>query len=114
MFKREIKKKSIILPHNKYYHFGNSLPGFSQMCTLKKKKNPQAVVYVLFFYKFISLCIYLWLCWVFLAARGLSLVVVSGGCSSLQCAGFLWQWLLLLRSTGSRHTGFSSYGTRAQ
>ena len=32
---------------------------------------------------------------------------------SLQCAGFSLRWLLLLRSTGSRHTGFSSCGTRA-
>ena len=38
----------------------------------------------------------------FVAARGLSLVVVSGGYSSLQCVGFSLQWLLLLQSTGSR------------
>ena len=31
-----------------------------------------------FFFKFIYLFIYLWLCWVFVAARGLSLVVVRG------------------------------------
>ena len=31
------------------------------------------------------LFIYLWLCWVFAAACSLSLVVVSGGYSSLQC-----------------------------
>ena len=35
------------------------------------------------------------------------------GYSSLRCAGFSLQWLLLLRSTGSRRTGFSSCGTRA-
>ena len=36
------------------------------------------------------------------------------GCigSSLQCTGFLWWWLLLW-STGSRHVGFSSHGSRA-
>ena len=44
--------------------------------------------------------------------RGLSLVAASGGCSSLRCAGFSW-WLLSLRSTGSRHAGFSSCGSRA-
>ena len=44
----------------------------------------------------------------------LSLVVASGGYSSLRCAGFSLLWLLLLRSTGSRHVGFSSCGTRAQ
>ena len=38
------------------------------------------------------------------------------GCigSSLLRAGFSLQWLLLLRSTGSRCVGFSSCGTRAQ
>ena len=34
------------------------------------------------------LFIYFWLRWVFVAARGLSLVEVSGGYSSLRCAGF--------------------------
>ena len=48
---------------------------------------------------------YLWLCWVFVAACGLSLVSVSGGYSLLRCVGFSLWWLLLLRSTGSRHAG---------
>ena len=60
-----------------------------------------------FFYKFI----YFWLRWVL---HGFSLVVSSGGYSLLQCAGFSLQWLLLLRSTGSRHAGFSSCSTWAQ
>ena len=55
-----------------------------------------------------------WLHWVFVATRRLSLVVASGGCSSLRCAGFSLCWLLLLRSMGSRCTGFSSCGTWAQ
>ena len=42
----------------------------------------------LFFNKFIYLPIYFWLRWVFVAARGLSLVVASGGYSSLRCVGF--------------------------
>ena len=37
----------------------------------------------------------------------------SGGYSSLQCVGFSLRWLLLLRSTGSRHEGFSSCGSWA-
>ena len=59
--------------------------------------------------------IYLFLArWVFVAVRRLSLAAVSGGYSSLRCAGFsLWR-LLLLRSTGSGRVGFSNYGTRAQ
>ena len=66
-----------------------------------------------FFFNFIYLFIYSWLHWVFVAARGLSLHVASRGYSSLQCAGFSLQWLLLLQSTGSRHAGFSSCGLRA-
>ena len=58
--------------------------------------------------------IYFWLCWVLVAAHGLSLVEASGGYSSLQCAGFSLWWFLLLRSTGSRCVGFSSCGTQAQ
>ena len=51
---------------------------------------------------------------VFVAARRLSLVVVSGGYSLLRCTGFSLWWLLLLQSTGSRRVGFSSCSTRAQ
>ena len=57
-----------------------------------------------FFFFLISL-IYLWLCWVFVSVRGLSLVVASGGHSSSQCAGPSPSRPLLLRSTGSRRAG---------
>ena len=69
-----------------------------------------------FFNKFIYLFIYFWLRWVFVAARGLSLVAASGGYSLLRCTDFSLRWLLLLcllQSTGSRHVGFSSCGARA-
>ena len=49
-----------------------------------------------------------------LLLHGLSLAVVSGGYSSLWCTGFSLRWLLLLRSTGSRCTGFSSCSMWAQ
>ena len=102
----------------------------------------QCKIFLFFFYRFIYiyiLQIYLfylfifWLHWVFVAAHRLSLVVVSGGYSSLPCVGFLLRRLLSLRSTGSRHAvavvvahrlsscgsralecRFSSCGTRAQ
>ena len=51
------------------------------------------------------LFIYLWLCWVFVSVRGLSLVAASGGHSSSQCAGLSLSRPLLLRSTGSRRAG---------
>ena len=58
-----------------------------------------------FFFKFIYLFIYFWLCWVFISVRGLSLVAASGGHSSSRCTGLSLSRPLLLRSTGSRHTG---------
>ena len=61
-----------------------------------------------------NLFIYFWLRWVFVAARGLSLVAASGDYSLLRCVGFSLRWLLLLRSTGSRRAYFSTCGTQAQ
>ena len=61
---------------------------------------------------FISFLFWLW--WVFVVVRRLSLVAVSGGYSFLQYTGFSLWWLLLLRSMGSRHLGFSSCSSRAQ
>ena len=58
-------------------------------------------------------CLFL-LRWVFIAAHGLSLVVVSRGYSSLWCMGFSLQGFLSLWSTGSRYMAFSSCGIRAR
>ena len=49
--------------------------------------------------------LFLWLCWVFVSVRGLSLVAASGGHSSSRCTGLSLSWPLLLRSTGSRCPG---------
>ena len=62
-----------------------------------------------FLFNFSFKKIYFWLYWVFVAARGLSLVAASGGYSSLRCSDFSLRWLLLW-STGSRRTGFCSCG----
>ena len=48
---------------------------------------------------------FLWLCWVFVSVRGLSLVAASGGHSSLRYVGLSLSQPLLLQSTGSRHAG---------
>ena len=69
--------------------------------------------FIFFLINVFILFIYFWLHWVFVAAYGLSQVAVSQGYSSLWCAGFSLWWLLLLRSTGSRHAGFSSCGSQA-
>ena len=55
--------------------------------------------------RILYLFIYLWLCWVFVSVRGLSVVAASGGRSSSRCTGLSLSRPLLLRSTGSRHTG---------
>ena len=71
----------------------------------------QAVLLFFFFFRLgyriieFYLFIYLWLCWVFVSVRGLSLVVASGGHSSSRCAGLSLSWPLLLRNTGSRRAG---------
>ena len=46
-----------------------------------------------------------WLCWVFIAARGLSLVAESRGCLLAVVRGLLPWWILLLRTVGSRAWG---------
>ena len=53
----------------------------------------------------LSFFLSLWLCWVFISVRGLSLVAASGGHSSSWCAGLSPLRPLLLRSTGSRRAG---------
>ena len=58
-----------------------------------------------FFLNFIYLFICLWLCWVLVSVRGLSLVAASGGHSSSRCAGLSLSRPLLLRSTDSRRAG---------
>ena len=71
--------------------------------------------FIIFLIIFKNLFLFIfWLRWVFVAARGLSLVVVSQGYSSSRCVGFSLRWLLLLRGMGSRRAGFSSCGSRAQ
>ena len=63
------------------------------------------------FKNFIYLFIYLWLCWVFVSVRGLSLVAASRGHSSSRCLGLSLSWPLVaehrlqtrrLSSCGSR------------
>ena len=58
--------------------------------------------------------LFFWLCRVFIALHGLSLVAVSEGYSSLRCVDFSLQWFLLLQSTGSRCSGFSRCSIWAQ
>ena len=80
-------------------------------CKMKEVRYRVYIVYN-FLNKFI-LFIYFWLHWVFVAECGLSLVAGRGGYSLLRYTDFSLQWLLLLQSTGSRCTAFSSCGMRA-
>ena len=58
--------------------------------------------FILFFKILFYLFIYLfyWLCWVFVAARRLSLVEASRGYSLLWCMGFSLWWLLFVAEHG--------------
>ena len=63
-------------------------------------------LYQFFFFNFwVYLFIYLWLCWVFVSVRGLSLAAASGGHSSSWCTVLSLLRALLLRSTDSRCAG---------
>ena len=62
-----------------------------------------------FFLKFIYL-FYLWLCWVFVAACGLSPVMASGGYSLVAVCRLLIAIVPLIVDTGSRVRGLSSCG----
>ena len=101
-------------PENLRINYLSSYLYFSGERRKKDALMGQKLFFFLIFKKifYFYLFIYFWLRWVFVAACGLSLVAVSGGYSSLRCAGFSLQWLLLLRSTGSRRAGFSSVARR--
>ena len=77
---------------------------------IKKKSYLGKLICILFF---LILFIF-WLCWVFVAARGLSLVAASGGYSSLQCTCFSLQWLLTCGARALECAGFSSCSAWAQ
>ena len=68
-------------------------------------KDSKTIIRPVFIYFFNYLFIYFWLCWVFVSARGLSLVAASGGHSSSRCAGLSLSQPLSLRSTSSRRAG---------
>ena len=81
------------------------------LTTAPPGKSPLPSSIQLFNYLFI----YLWLCWVFVSVRGLSLVVASGGHSSSRCAGLLLSRPLLLRREHRlQMRRLSNYGSRAQ
>ena len=65
-----------------------------------------------FFLLFMYVCMYVCPHWVFVAAHGPSPAAASGGLSLPQCVILSLQWPLPLWSTGSRHAGPSSRGTR--
>ena len=64
---------------------------------------------------FTFLCLFIyWLCFVFIATQAFSLIVASKNYCSLVAGLQLSLLWLPLRSTGSRHAGFSICGSRAQ
>ena len=102
--------------HNSYSIFFLFLWLYSISCVSAQVKLRFISFFFFFFINLFYLFIYSWLCWVFIAACacGLSPVAASGGHPSPRCTGLSLRRPLLLRSTGSRHAGFSSCGCRAQ
>ena len=74
--------------------------------------NAYACVETIILHYFIYF-IYLWLCWVFVSVRGLSLVVASGGHSSLRCAGPLIIAASLVAEHRLQTRRLSNCGSRA-
>ena len=79
-----------------------------------------SIFFFLILFYFISLFLYFWLCWVFVAARGLSLVVVSRatlcyGTQASHCGGFSCCGAQALGAQASVVVacGLSSCGSRA-
>ena len=67
------------------------------VCTFLKIKNHRIFLFIYVF-------VYFGLRWAFVALAGLPLVVVNGSRTLLRCEGFSLKRLLLLWSTGSRHS----------
>ena len=80
--------------------------GQMNVCLLILKTEGQTFSFLFFFFFFLATFGLRCCAWSF-SSWG------SQGYSSLWCAGFSLRWLLLLQSTGSRHMGFSSCGSRA-
>ena len=101
----------VLCLNTSYGHWsGSHKLDLGEMSGIPLKNNHSFIFFIFYFFlknfTFIYLFIYLfWLCWVFVSVRGLSLVMASGGHSSSRCAGLSLSRPLLLRSTGSRHTG---------
>ena len=100
---------SLFLNFLKCYYicfFIQQVPFFFQECDTN--------VMCFFFFNFIYLFVYFWLCWVFVSVRGLSLVAASGGHFSLWCAGLSLSWPLLVAEHRLQMRRPSNCGSRAQ
>ena len=67
-----------------------------------------------FFFWYVHTAVFIWLLWVFVGPMGFLQLWGVGATVSLQCTVFSLWWLLLFRSTGSRHMGCSNCRTWAQ
>ena len=101
-YRSEIKRTALFIHATTRINLKGIMPS--------EKASFKTLLYHFLYMTFFFVCV----CWVFAAARGLSLIAASRGYSSLQWVGFSLRWLLLLQNTGSRRVGFSSCSARAQ
>ena len=86
---------------------------FSHLCCyIILSRVPYAIQQVLVGYPLFKKFFLIYLFYLFIFGCIVSLLLCTGFLQ-LWCAGFSLRWLLLLRSMGSRHAGFSSCGARA-
>ena len=76
-------------------------------------KSQCIILYIFFYYYYFFKFIYFWLCWVFTASHGLSLVVASRGYSLVEVYRLLFAVASLILDHGSRVRGLSSCSTQA-
>ena len=80
---------------------------------LRRFPGHKTLLFFKCYFFIITYLFYFWLCWVFVALHGLSLLAVSRGYSCLRCAGFSLRWLLVW-STASRAPELQYCSTQAQ
>ena len=85
--------------------------GSTESYSLCHRESPSYSLFFFFFFK--HYFIYLWLCWVFVSVRGLSLVVASGGHSSSRCTGPLIIAASLVAEHRLQMRRLSNCGSRA-
>ena len=75
--------------------------------------SPRMISFFNYLFIYLFIYFYLWVCWVFISVRGLSLVATSGGHSSSRCMGLFTIAASLIAEHGLQTRRLSSCGSWA-